>query len=1003
MATTPAGGGEHSTIMVPPEPAKPEQLGEMVKAERKLNSIVFGVALLEWAGNAVGTVASLWATVILLGAFCSQLNPRDFWFATAMIFIEATRVFIRNDASVNQWLFGSTRAFRFEDFSFARMLSGSKQGSIKAVLIGVSINLIPMIGPEIVVGVLKAALLIIISQFLARRPMRGDTAFALLFILALAARGLYYVITERGKGRTKGAKLTKYNLKRAVLATLSKLKPVGLLLAWFALTMLLSRFAIIIGEKISTKLTNPNALLGFEVVTAACLACLPFLQAILHPYYYTYFSVTAAVLLLLLGVGDPDKTENNRPRSPIFQILDTIQPILFLWALMCPLPGISLKLSFYIVFPALVASVTGNLQIPVAFLQVVLSGMRLSSLLGSHHHDYQPLPQGVSPNMVPSIVIFFMLELWQGSSYIMATILGLISRHYRGSLVRASGFREQWGEGAVNLYYHQAYQTHLEKGLLPAEKYTPSLASFAIDSLGCMSCEAQLVGLRILDSFLEQASDSESRKKKLTTEITSTSKNVVSTLVQMLDSSVAQDKNIRLYAARVIAKLAGSLKISEFPGMVKMVCSLLDAKNQQDALPNPASENNASSIRNSSALTRGERSSSQRMLLSLSGPPIPTESVETDLDSFPVLGMQILESLAYDPDNCAGIVKDTRKIIIKITQHITNYCTTEGNSGDTDTQQKEVICSSLNLVRRLATTGGATFRQELWENPSFVNSVESILDLQHSQPELWEPVIDVIAKLTLDEAPRQVIGSTQGIIGKLMHAFLRPDDLGPSTDNYHSLQLAAGEALVNLTIMCEDNCWAILEEPGYDNLTNSLIDMLDNDYAYLAANLLYNLCADHSRDKLIGLADAKEHLESAMPKVMEHIKTKEGKQLEALLCAASQLGYAIPERFAWVLDSDAYQATLVKKLLDTLNSNMKPCPEYPRMRRVIIEMIISIVKSCPGYINIFTNQRAMDALDKVKRTPSRLEKCRVFLDGEGVVAESSPMGDLVDKAKNLIQ
>ena len=42
-----------------------------------------------------------------------------------------------------------------------------------------------------------------------------------------------------------------------------------------------------------------------------------------------------------------------------------------------------------------------------------------------------------------------------------------------------------------------------------------------------------------------------------------------------------------------------------------------------------------------------------------------------------------------------------------------------------------------------------------------------------------------------------------------------------------------------------------------------------------------------------------------------------------------------------------------------------------------------------------------DALDLVKGTPSRLEKYRVFLDGEGVVAESLPMRDLVDKAKRL--
>lgn len=47
--------------------------------------------LLEWAGNAVGTLGLLWATVVLLGGFCSLLSRGDFWFSTVMIFMEATR------------------------------------------------------------------------------------------------------------------------------------------------------------------------------------------------------------------------------------------------------------------------------------------------------------------------------------------------------------------------------------------------------------------------------------------------------------------------------------------------------------------------------------------------------------------------------------------------------------------------------------------------------------------------------------------------------------------------------------------------------------------------------------------------------------------------------------------------------------------------------------------------------------------------------------------------
>ena len=88
---------------------------------------------------------------------------------------------------------------------------------------------------------------------------------------------------------------------------------------------------------------------------------------------------------------------------------------------------------------------------------------------------------------------------------------------------------------------------------------------------------------------------------------------------------------------------------------------------------------------------------------------------------------------------------------------------------------------------------------------------------------------------------------------------------------------------------------------------------------------------------------------------MQIIRTsEEGKQLEAALCVASQVGYVIPEYFTQVLESctDAAATELVEKLVDTL-SNREPSLEYPRIRRVLVEVVISIVDLSPGYIEIF--------------------------------------------------
>ena len=226
----------------------------------------------------------------------------------------------------------------------------------------------------------------------------------------------------------------------------------------------------------------------------------------------------------------------------------------------------------------------------------------------------------------------------------------------------------------------------------------------------------------------------------------------------------------------------------------------------------------------------------------------------------PLLGMSILQRLACDPDNCQEIAHDATHITTKTIGFI-SYVIDEKNS--------LVLRSSLNFVRRLAIDHGkigARFRQELSKNPFLLNILGRIMD-GDCQPELWAPVVDIIAALALGEAARQEIGSTQSIIRGLMHAFVRPDDVNnPSNDR--SLRKAAGKALANLTMKSTDNCWAILLEKQGHNLIKKLIDMLDDEYYICAvANLLHNLCAN-SRDKLmeIDLGESVQ-LKSALTKV----------------------------------------------------------------------------------------------------------------------------------------
>nr|CAD1833657.1 unnamed protein product [Ananas comosus var. bracteatus] len=78
--------------------------------ERELTRFALRIAILEKAASGVGTLAFVWATVVLLGGFAVLLQPKDFYFVTAIVLIEGTRVFTRNHELDSGFFFRATKA-----------------------------------------------------------------------------------------------------------------------------------------------------------------------------------------------------------------------------------------------------------------------------------------------------------------------------------------------------------------------------------------------------------------------------------------------------------------------------------------------------------------------------------------------------------------------------------------------------------------------------------------------------------------------------------------------------------------------------------------------------------------------------------------------------------------------------------------------------------------------------------------------------------------------------
>ncbi|XP_037476038.1 uncharacterized protein LOC119353520 isoform X2 [Triticum dicoccoides] len=98
MANSTGGGSGEHHVWIPAHGVG--RAGKAAAApEMWLNRFVRSVTLIERVGNALGTLAFTWATVVLLGGYSKDLGcyskdlgfDNDFWYATVIVFLEATR------------------------------------------------------------------------------------------------------------------------------------------------------------------------------------------------------------------------------------------------------------------------------------------------------------------------------------------------------------------------------------------------------------------------------------------------------------------------------------------------------------------------------------------------------------------------------------------------------------------------------------------------------------------------------------------------------------------------------------------------------------------------------------------------------------------------------------------------------------------------------------------------------------------------------------------------
>ncbi|CAO2211518.1 unnamed protein product [Urochloa humidicola] len=452
----PAGAAAAGEVAVQISAVTADEGSEWQQRERSLNRFVRVVAFGEWAGNAFGTLAFVWATAVLLGGFCSDLKPPDFWFATVIIFIEAFRIFSRNYKLEEQSLFGTTRALRWINVSFARMLGRPQEGNEVVLTMGLWINLVnwlPVVGPMFM-GILQAALLIVMSKKMklrgtcqltsrSRRRRRLQLWAVLIVFLIIyglflsgATKDLVYPTLFLLEGESDYDYYSTHAFDNACASTEIMTQVVAALLLIFRPEAVVNLTSTPWGRhllSLAKVISAVSLSFGFALAVWPRALTIGPLHLVVDPN-----SFITAFTIAVLSLGSLQTPAASNSTLFLFggRWIEAIMHILFLWYLLVAIPVWLFRgLVGARRFATIAAGISSllwvavllmeNLQIPAATLQVLLSFSRLHRLQSDYYSPPSPQDRdstNTNPNLVPAIMDFYVLALCEGSLYILASI-----------------------------------------------------------------------------------------------------------------------------------------------------------------------------------------------------------------------------------------------------------------------------------------------------------------------------------------------------------------------------------------------------------------------------------------------------------------------------------------------------------------------------------------------------------------------------------------------------
>ncbi|VAH22957.1 unnamed protein product [Triticum turgidum subsp. durum] len=489
-------------------------------------------------------------------------------------------------------------------------------------------------------------------------------------------------------------------------------------------------------------------------------------------------------------------------------------------------------------------------------------------------------------NLVPALNMFYCLVIGQGVLFFIWWLMDVSVMSVMVLFREECQLPEKWGSITILGYL---YDIRAKCWRDPTSIDGMNLINYAVDLVDSESQKDYLSGARMLDNFIKLEAD--------VRPLLLPSRPKIQKLIDTLGWR-SSNRELREVVARIVAYLAGDIHLSQFPGAIHCISSLLDTtlpywNNQQGPSHVTVSESKKDadgarerfiSLAKEIEEYRGRRVAGfgkKKSIFVLKGTEdnkvkkfrnqggnTPQDGVDSSThhgskgdgwNELILQGLTILERLVFDQHNCNDIC-NTPGLLPKIMAPLYSETLIQDINANL---WADVVNGSLKVVHRLIRApewiGRSDLVHKICSNEHALSNLERILyQGKNDGTELQMRAIEILTELVTDSSANLSTETKENLIRKQLQIFLTDDKgdkdgLNKKNDDEGDkgkLRVTAGKSLALLSKMETISKFIKNQQNNIADCPNEILDS-KNDITYrtVALEILENLCTHCTLDK----------------------------------------------------------------------------------------------------------------------------------------------------------